>query len=334
MPTPPAGDPDELDPTGVRELLAGLPDPGPMPADLVRRIEARLEVERAHRDGAAGTPGLSDHADRVVDLAAERSRRRPARTLALVGAAAAGLVVTTATLGQWLGATGTPDSGVAARYPAPPSVSSSFAGGSREDAVADEAVPDEAAAGTAQSGAGAEAGAADAAADAADDAADAGDSAPAAGDEGQTEERTGMAAQDDSASGLTSTTPAPAGPLLPRQVVVLPGLGPVDEHGYGELMLRLAQQDVDEIVLGVGDLTPLEATACWQGLAEDPGVEEVDFERYLAARADLSQAGGERREVVALLGLDASGSGLSWAVSADCVTGEQAQVLSGPHQVG
>lgn len=42
---------DESDPTGVRAMLAALPDPGPMPAGLVHRITASLAAEQA-RHGA------------------------------------------------------------------------------------------------------------------------------------------------------------------------------------------------------------------------------------------------------------------------------------------
>ncbi|MFC7490589.1 MULTISPECIES: hypothetical protein [unclassified Knoellia] len=38
---------DDLDPTGMRALLRGLPDPGPMPDDLVRRIHASLAEQPA-----------------------------------------------------------------------------------------------------------------------------------------------------------------------------------------------------------------------------------------------------------------------------------------------
>ncbi|WP_298889905.1 hypothetical protein [uncultured Serinicoccus sp.] len=124
MPTvdPPEGhDPDayehEHDPTGVRALLSGLPDPGPMPEHLVHRIQTRLAVEREHLlDTSSGHP-LAGPADRVVDLAAERGRRRPGRTLGLLSAAAAGLAITTVTFTQLLGGTGTGDSGALAQYP-------------------------------------------------------------------------------------------------------------------------------------------------------------------------------------------------------------------------
>lgn len=55
---------DDADPTGMRALLRGLPDPGPMPDDLVERIQSSLtdlaaadRGEGTVRDGA--TPGVS-----------------------------------------------------------------------------------------------------------------------------------------------------------------------------------------------------------------------------------------------------------------------------------
>lgn len=83
--------PEEDDPTGIRDLLRGLPDPGPMPEDLVTRISARLSAEQDLR--SAG----------VVDLATERSRRRPGRTVAYLGVAAAGLLLTTVAVGELAG---------------------------------------------------------------------------------------------------------------------------------------------------------------------------------------------------------------------------------------
>ena len=117
MPDPAERTLDEVDPTGIRDLLAGLPDPGPMPDDLVRRIEARLEVEQTAREQESSR-SLGRHADRVVDLAAQRSTRRPGRTLAWLGAAAVGLVATAAVVPQLvdgLGGTGSADT--AAYYP-------------------------------------------------------------------------------------------------------------------------------------------------------------------------------------------------------------------------
>jgi hypothetical protein len=46
----------EHDPTGIRALLAALPDPGPMPADLVARITASIAEEQAAREGSAVVP--------------------------------------------------------------------------------------------------------------------------------------------------------------------------------------------------------------------------------------------------------------------------------------
>lgn len=91
---------DEDDPTGIRDLLRTLPEPGPMPADLVERISARLSEEQEHRAGrGAGAGGLAP----VVDLAEQRSRRRPGRTLAYLGVAAAGLLVATVAVGELAG---------------------------------------------------------------------------------------------------------------------------------------------------------------------------------------------------------------------------------------
>lgn len=51
---PPAGldDAFEDDPHGVRELLSSLPDPGPMPADVVARISGALATQQAARTGS------------------------------------------------------------------------------------------------------------------------------------------------------------------------------------------------------------------------------------------------------------------------------------------
>ncbi|MEO6412340.1 MAG: hypothetical protein ABIO48_07100 [Pedococcus sp.] len=60
MSTPPAPPADkgvpEHDPTGIRALLSSLPDPGPMPADLVSRINATIAAEQSAREGATVIP--------------------------------------------------------------------------------------------------------------------------------------------------------------------------------------------------------------------------------------------------------------------------------------
>lgn len=109
------------DPTGIRDLLASLPDPGPMPDVVARRIEASLAQEAAsHRTVSgpeavgssgtstprvpeAGTPGTGDGT--VVRLSRRSTghggpvRRRPGhRALPWLGAVAA-----TVTLGTAIG---------------------------------------------------------------------------------------------------------------------------------------------------------------------------------------------------------------------------------------
>ncbi|GAA1246357.1 hypothetical protein [Oryzihumus leptocrescens] len=51
LPRHPSGDQDD-DPTGVRALLSALPEPEPMPEDLVRRISASLAAEQSARPRA------------------------------------------------------------------------------------------------------------------------------------------------------------------------------------------------------------------------------------------------------------------------------------------
>lgn len=46
----------EHDPTGIRALLSALPDPGPMPADLVARISASIAEEQSARAGGTVVP--------------------------------------------------------------------------------------------------------------------------------------------------------------------------------------------------------------------------------------------------------------------------------------
>lgn len=55
---PGAGHPDDADhdPTGIRALLSALPDPGPMPDDLVARITASIAQEQSAREGGAVVP--------------------------------------------------------------------------------------------------------------------------------------------------------------------------------------------------------------------------------------------------------------------------------------
>lgn len=92
-PTPIGGN-DPIDPdtdARVRALLADLSDPGPMPADVAARIEARLRDEAAVRDGAAPVATLDAH--RTSRIRSNRLAR-----LVLATAAAAALVIGSGTV--------------------------------------------------------------------------------------------------------------------------------------------------------------------------------------------------------------------------------------------
>ncbi|USQ76345.1 hypothetical protein [Ornithinimicrobium cryptoxanthini] len=103
---------DELDPTGVRAMLANLPDPGPMPEELVARISQSLLLEQERR----AEPSRETSSSPVISWDAERRRRRPGRTVLWLGGAAAVAMVATASVNQ-LFDDGT-DSGVSAQAPA------------------------------------------------------------------------------------------------------------------------------------------------------------------------------------------------------------------------
>ena len=135
---------EDLDPTGVRDMLANLPDPGPMPEALVARISQSILLEQERRtQGSATLASDSSPSETPVSLAAERHRRRPARTVLWLGGAAAVAMVATASVNQFFD-DGT-DSGVSAQAPAREAsdagrdAGSPAPAGSQPDAAADGA---------------------------------------------------------------------------------------------------------------------------------------------------------------------------------------------------
>ncbi len=129
------------DPTGMRALLSGLPDPGPMPEHVVHRIHASLAALAAeHADPPVPVaPGRAAPSDEVPfagphglgDLNAARGRRATPRWLPW--AAAAGLVAV-AGGGLALGAGG---QSVTAAFQG--SSADSVAAGARANAAAEDA---------------------------------------------------------------------------------------------------------------------------------------------------------------------------------------------------
>lgn len=105
MSTPNDRDPaaQEPDPTGMRALLASLPDPGPMPAEVTERITASLQRAQQHRLGAPGPEGMPSTAPErtgrdpvtgtttVTSLASRRRTRVPHLLAAVASVAAVGI---------------------------------------------------------------------------------------------------------------------------------------------------------------------------------------------------------------------------------------------------
>ena len=113
--------PVEHDPTGMRALLASLPDPGPMPEDLVARITAALAAE-VETDAGATAPGVpspaTDAGSTTGAVVPLRRRRVPLRHLgvaaAVVGAIGLGGVVLSTSPNGLTASIGASDSGSAA----------------------------------------------------------------------------------------------------------------------------------------------------------------------------------------------------------------------------
>lgn len=89
----------DQDPTGMRALLASLPDPGPMPAQVAERITASLQAEQQHRlhhPGPEGMPSAGPERTRhevtpttAVSSLESRRRTRVPHLLAAVASVAA-----------------------------------------------------------------------------------------------------------------------------------------------------------------------------------------------------------------------------------------------------
>lgn len=281
----------DADPTGIRDLLASLPDPGPMPEHLVERIGARLAVEQAHRDH--GSPGgLAARSDSVIDLAAERSHRRPGRTVALLGAAAAGLLVATVAIGELsgVGPGGGPVFDSAAQVPARGNGSGADSGGAAAEADRGD-----------DAGGGAEA-------------ADEGQDLSAGG--AQSEGLDAAAGTEDSQEGAGSGAD---GGDLPEafisDVVVLPELGVVSPANFHDRVVQQAVDSAPETV--AGSLTEAGARSCWQLV--DPS------EPWPTLRAAQAEMDGDR--VVVLLGMRDASSGEALVLPWGCTAGQDVEPL-------
>lgn len=273
---------EEADPTGIRDLLRALPDPEPMPEDLVTRISARLSEEQT----------LRARAD-VVDLAAERSRRRPGRTVAYLGVAAAGLLVATVAVGELGG------SGILGGTTARDSAAQVSTRSEGSDAAGPAEAGSQDAAGAAGADAGAEAGAGG----------DGGGGAEAdTGAGGADAAESGGAAADQPRAASAGTVDV----LTPLGEVTLAsyrdeGLEAVAAHGGSDTAMRAEQTGLDQ----------RGADNCWQA-----GSDRQDWPRRHAAEAVLD---GE--PVVVLIGLEDDDRGVAVLLPRSCTTGAPVEVL-------
>ncbi|MEP7369774.1 MAG: hypothetical protein ABI662_08975 [Dermatophilaceae bacterium] len=121
----------EDDPTGVHELLSGLPEPDPMPSYLVQRITMSLNAEQSQR--AARFSG-----DLATPLVATKRRRTGRVLFALAGAAA---VVLVAVVGTSLLKTNQTGAGSTTSFAAADSTGQQGAGAKAQQPGTDRAVP-------------------------------------------------------------------------------------------------------------------------------------------------------------------------------------------------
>jgi hypothetical protein len=225
----------------------------------------------------------------VIDLAAERSHRRPGRTVALLGAAAAGLLVATVAIGE-LGGVG-------------PAAGPSF------DSAAQ--VPARTAAGAEGGDSGGQ------------EAGDGGDTAGgSAGQEGRDQGGAPAEDADGGAPARRAGTAADEENLLDGlagDVLVLPELGTVGKEDYVDRVLAQAAREGSADLAVAGSLTSAAAGSCWQRVGPSG--------TWPMMRAAQAQMDGRR--VVVLLGTrDVSADvGQAMVMPWSCTAGEAVEPL-------
>ncbi|MGB3827708.1 MAG: hypothetical protein WA962_02945 [Ornithinimicrobium sp.] len=150
MSIPPEGVPegnDDADPTGMREVLSALPDPGPMPPDLTDRICASLEREQGLHGQDRPWPAVAA----VPEHGSERTHRRPQQWILAAAAVLAVGVIGTVVFDQVLNSQSSADQ-AAAELPSPPGEESNAAS-TIEDNESQAPIQDDAAAAEAGSAA-------------------------------------------------------------------------------------------------------------------------------------------------------------------------------------